>query len=133
METDIVTTNFNSTNPNDIVDDAEAIDSEDIDYLETVGYYRDDDEQEEEELAAATMGDDSQSSIDTTQFSQDLSLDTTQFSQELSQDDTTQNPHDTQDLTDHEGRSHARNVILENKPTISFMTDNAKDITKAIK
>ena len=33
LETDIVTTNFNSTNPNDIVDDAEPIDSEEVDFF----------------------------------------------------------------------------------------------------
>ena len=86
------------------------------------------------------MGDDSQSSIDFTQYSHDLSLDTTQLtqeSQESSQDDTTENTIDltenTMDLTDDEGRSHARNVTLEKPISISFVTDNAKDITKAIK
>ena len=43
LESDIVTTNFNSTNANDIEDEAEAIDSE-VDYLQEVGYYGEEDE-----------------------------------------------------------------------------------------
>ena len=38
LQSDIVTTNFNSTNANDIEDEVEAIDGE-IDYLQEVGYY----------------------------------------------------------------------------------------------
>ena len=68
-------------------------------------------------------------------------LDTTQLTQESSHDDTTEYTtentidltENTVDLTDDENCSHARNVTLENPISISFVTDNAKDITRAIK
>ena len=69
----MVTTNFNSTNPNDMYEEEEPIDSQEVDFLQRVGYYNEE-EQEEEELASTTMGDDSQSITDFIQYSHDLSL-----------------------------------------------------------
>ena len=48
LQSDIVTTNFNSTNANNIEDEAEGNDGE-IDYLQEVGYYNEEEEEEEEE------------------------------------------------------------------------------------
>ena len=45
LESDTVTTNFNSTNENDIEAETEAIDDE-VDFLQEVGYYRKEEEDE---------------------------------------------------------------------------------------
>ena len=46
LESDIVTTNFNSTNENDIEAETEDIHDE-VDFLQEVGYYREEEEEDE--------------------------------------------------------------------------------------
>ena len=126
LHSDIVTTNFHSTNANDIEDEAEAIDGE-VDYLQEVGYYRE--EEEENEAPDNHLTTIISNLID---MEEEYSQNTTQISKEDTQDIT----QISQDEPDH---SNMWNVVLETlssvkpKPTLSFTTDNAKDITKALK
>ena len=132
LQSDIVTTNFNSTNENNIEDEAEENIDGEIDFLEQVGYYdEEEDEQWDESRESRILNElidleeerihTSQDTQDTTQMSQP----TTQLSQDatqMSQDPTQMSQRD---------RSHARNVVQKNKK-LSFVTDNARDIRKAV-
>ena len=117
-----VTTNFNSTNENDIEAEIEEF-HEEVDFLQEVGYYREEDEPSDKQLTTIISN-----LIDIEEDNTQMSQDSTQMSQEDTQM--------SQKETDH---SHVRNVISEThasvkpKHTLSFTTDNAKDISKAIK
>ena len=128
-----MTTNFNSTNENDIEAETEVIDDE-VDFLQEVGYYQEEEEDEPSDKQLTTA---ISTLIDMEEYSQytQMSQNSTQMSQEDTQmtQDITQMSHEETD------RSHVRNVISEThasvkpKPSLSFTTDNAKDISKAIK
>ena len=133
LQSDIVTTNFNSSNENNIEDEAEENIDGEIDFLEQVGYY--DEEEEDEQWDESREGrilneliDLEEERIHTSQDTQD----TTQMSQpttQLSQDATQMSQDPTQ--MSQRDRSHARNVVQKNKK-LSFVTDNARDIRKAV-
>ena len=130
LQSDIVTTNFNRTNENNIEDEAEENIDNEVDYLQQVGYYdeEEDDDQWDENRESRILTDlidleedrrhTSQETQDTTQMSTQLSEDATQMSQEPTQ-------------RSQRDRSHARNVVQKNKK-LSFVTDNARDIRKAV-
>ena len=121
LQSDIVTTNFNSTNANKIEDEAEGNDG-DIDYLQEVGYYN---EEEDEKFE-----------INLNNISSDLTHMVEDYSQN-SQESTQISKDSTQMSQDEVDRSHVRNVVsntsVKPKATLSFVTDNARDIRKALK
>ena len=126
LQSDIVTTNFNSTNENNIEDEAEENIDDEIDYLEQVGYYdeEEDDDQWDENHESSVLTDlidleeQRMHTSQETQMSTQLSEDATQMSQEPTQRSQRE-------------RSHTRNVV-QNKQKLSFVTDNAADIKKAV-
>ena len=125
LQSDIVTTNFNSSNENNIEDEAEENIDDEVDYLQQVGYYdeeEDDDQWDEnretrESRVLSDLIDLEEQRMHTsqeTQMSTQLSEDATQMSQEPTQRSQRE-------------RTHARNVV-QNKQKLSFVTDNAADI-----
>ena len=118
LQSDIVTTNFNSSNENNIEDEAEENIDGEIDYLQEVGYY-DEEEEEDEQWDESREGrilneliDREEERIHTSQDTQD----TTQMSQPTTQNsqDTTQMSQDTTQMSQRD-RSHARNVVHKKK------------------
>ena len=119
LQSDIVTTNFNSTNANDIEDEAKENDGE-IDYLKEVGYYNEEEEDEDYEtnlnnIISELINMEEEYSQGTTQMSQD--------STQISQDEI-----DRSDV-----RNAVSNTSVKTKANLSFVTDNARDISKALK
>ena len=129
LQSDIVTTNFNSSNENNIEDEAEENIDDEVDYLEQVGYY---DEEEDDD-----QWDENRESRESRLLSDLIDLEEqrmhtsqeTQMSTQLSEDATQMSQEPTQ--RSERDRTHARNVV-QNKQKLSFVTDNAADIKKAV-
>ena len=131
LQSDIVTTNFNSSNGNNIEDEAEENIDGEIDFLEQVGYY-DEEEEEDEQWDESREGrilneliDLEEERIHTSQDTQD----TTQMSQPTSQlsQDATQMSQDPTQMSQRD-RSHARNVV-QKKQKIEFCHRQRKRYT----
>ncbi|MCP4255070.1 MAG: hypothetical protein GY775_17020, partial [Candidatus Scalindua sp.] len=138
METDDITINYNNTNPNDI--EAEDIEEE-VDFLREFNYYTEDEDEDfdnNEQVEDNTEHDNTEL---TEQLEDDDETQMSQFSQNL----MTQQPDsrsDVRNVITHTqpqppgSRSDARNVITQPpqaKKKLSFTTDNAADITKALR
>ena len=122
LESDTVTTNFNSTNENDIEAETEDIHNE-VDFLQEVGYYREEEDEPSDKQLTTTIS----TLIDMEEYTQ-MSQDSTQMSQEdtqMSQDITQMSQEETDrshvwNVISETGRSHVRNVIFRTKTHIEF-------------
>ena len=98
--------------------------------MQEVGYYREEEDEPSDKQLTTTIS----TLIDMEEYTQ-MSQDSTQMSQE----DTQMSQDITQMSQEETDRSHVRNVISEThasvkpKHTLSFTTDNARDISKALK
>ena len=118
--------------------------------MQEVGYYREEEDEPSDKQLTTTIStlidrEEYTQSQDSTQMSQEdtqMSQDSTQMSQDITQmsQDITQMSQDITQMSQEEtDRSHVRNVISETYPsvkpkhTLSFTTDNARDISKALK